>query len=134
MTKFVVSCALLLAACGGAPAPATVNPGSTAAAGSPKAAELSQGGQAWGVYFAIAAPMAPELAAAKARVMALGYEAFDKDLNCDVPVADKPPVEGEGEHMVIAVYFATEADARAVATRDGQPVVWVGEVKTMCMD
>lgn len=102
--------------------------------GSPKAAELSQGGQVWGVYFAIAAPMAPELAAAKARVTALGYEAFDKDLNCDVPVGGKPPVEGDGEHMLIAVYFAAEADARAVATRDGTPVVWMGEVKTMCMD
>ena len=136
MTKLVLSCALWVAACGGAPAPAIDNPASatTAPAGTPKAAELSQGGQVWGVYFAIAAPMAPELSAAKERVKALSYEVFDKDLNCDVPVGNKPPVEGDGEHMLIAVYFATEADARAVAARDGQPVVWVGEVKTMCMD
>ena len=133
MNKLVLSCALMVAACGGKGAPATNTP-ATATAASPKAAELSQGGEAWGVYLAIAAPMAPELAAAKARAQALGYEVFDKDLNCDVPVADKPPIEGDGEHMVIAIYFASEADARAVAAKDGQPVVWVGAVKTMCMD
>lgn len=105
----------------------------TPTAGLPKEASLSHGGTAWGVYLAIAPAGDPALAAATAKAKALGYEAFAKDLACDLPTAAKPPVSADGQ-MLIAVYLPTEADARAVAAAAGAPAPWVGQVKTMCMD
>ncbi len=130
-------CASLLVAtsiaCGGSsPSPTT-----PAAPAMPNQATLTQGGRAWAVYFAVAPHGAPELVAAEERTRAMGLQLFHKDPGCDVEPSDPPPPAPDPEAieiMLLAAYYATEAEARQVAASYGAPAPWVGEVKTMCLD
>lgn len=115
--------------------PAPTAAPSAAQAALPKAADIQHDKVYWGVYFALAPQDSTAFKDAQAAAKALGYEVFHKDPNCDIPVGEAPPPAADvgAENYLISVYFDSEADARKVATAYGT-VIWVGQVKTMCLD
>jgi hypothetical protein len=108
------------------PTPTAPTPTAPAAATGPlpSPAKLGQGKPAWAVY---------PLTAAQARAKAAGVAVDVKDPSCDVAVAAPPPAPKAEGDLVVAAYYGSSADAEQVAKALG-PVVWTGQVKTMCMD
>ena len=108
-----------------------VPPATPAAATLPKQA-LVHGGTAWAVYLAIDAPGAASLTEAAARAKKLGYAVGPGEVSCTTPLGAGAP-HAPANHHLIALYFATEAQARQVAAAYGT-TLWIGQAKTYCMD
>jgi hypothetical protein len=98
----------------------------------PKQAEVKQGGTSWAVYLAVDKPMAPALGQATAHAKKLGYTALPGDINCTRPI-DKGAPERKGDYHIVALYFASKADAEAAGNAYGT-VIWTGRAKTFCLD
>lgn len=98
----------------------------------------TQGGEAWGVYLAVAYAEegvdAPELVEAKAQAAAVGYNAGSGDVACDQGASEALGLDPERSYLTVAVYFATEADARLFVDLYQPGVVGLAAVETYCMD
>jgi hypothetical protein len=100
---------------------------------------LTQGGQAWAVYLAIAPPgqyEGPEITAANGASNEAGYgDSGPGDLTCDQGAAEA--LGRDPASVKAAVYFATQADAaqaQAAFEARGHQVVGIANVTTMCLD
>ncbi len=114
----------------------------------PVPTELNHGGIAWAVYLAKGDPKTPAFTVAEKRAKRFGLRPDYKDANCDVAVDGGPvPAPSSNQRgntpassdkktdieMLIASYYDSEAKARVVAARLGK-TLWVGQVKTFCLD
>jgi hypothetical protein len=89
----------------------------------------------WSVYFGAGCHGSRELARAKAHARSLGYASGHMDPACngELGLAATLPSCPEKEVYVVAAYFASEEEARTVAAAL-RGALWVGKVKTCCLD
>jgi hypothetical protein len=101
----------------------------------PAPARPAHGEAYWSVYFGAGCYESPELAQAKARARSAGFSSGHMDPNCNRALDTQPTLPScpDDDVYVVASFFASEADARRVAaTVPG--VLWVGHVRTYCLD
>lgn len=116
-----------------APAP-TVPPEPTTPAPPPPPSREMHGSTAWAVYAAVSSSWDdPALAAADARLTAMGYTGLrGGSLACDQGAAEA--LGRSAEDAAMAVYFDTPADAALFVELYGEGVVGTVEVTLFCRD
>ena len=92
-----------------------------------------QGASRWAVYVATDKPGGPALMTASERAKSLGAELFIQEIGCDREHTPGVNAEDGHEHAAGA-HFETEADAKRFAAAFSPAPVWVGQVKTFCLD
>ncbi|MGQ0624571.1 MAG: hypothetical protein ACT4PP_07980 [Sporichthyaceae bacterium] len=101
----------------------------------PEPIEVAQGDEVYGVYLAVAAGASStaETDVAEADAVRNGWLYSSGELGCDMGAARALGL-GEGEYFRVAVYFSTEADARAFADAYSPGAEGVGQVTLFCLD
>lgn len=118
-----------------ASAPTTTPPAvvDTPPATLPQAADVTHGNDVWGAYVAVVDSFDSAAAEdAKARIVALGYEPSGGDVGCDEGAAETLGIS-QGS-LVVASYFATEADAVLFTEMYGPDTIGVAPVTLFCLD
>ncbi len=136
VVAFLVSCAGDAATPQQQPAPTTEppSPGPTSVEEFPDPVVTEHSGTYWGVY--LAAGEGPELEDAiqyLTVIHGLRGNEFNagSDVNCDQGARK---VLGDVGPLVVAVYFASEQDARAWASELPAPPLGIARVRTFCLD
>ena len=121
-----------------AEAPAT-SPDAADAAPSPEASTtpltgraLRRGGETWGVYFEVSELGDPDVERTAARLEAQGHEPSTLSLQCDRGAAEALGVPEQ--RAAVALYFASEQEARAFAATAQPRPDGVARVETLCID
>lgn len=102
----------------------------------PQPVEVEQGGRYWGAYFAVTRGGIgdPKLERVADDLRAIGFDPSVGGIECDEGAKDQLGLSARHSYNDVALYFATEAEARDFVGAYDPGVVGIARVRTFCLD